>query len=322
MALYVMLGEAELAAALAAFGLPPPERVRPEPRGGENSNFHLWSGGRRLFLRVNEGKSDADVAFEAEVLRHLAAARFPAPQLVPAADGRPFARVAGRQALLFAYAAGEERSAEAAGAVACRRVGEQLARLHDLAGGFAADRPNPHGPPRVAAWLEALGGDGGGDAEVAAALPLLRDELARAAGLPGAPRGLVHGDLFRDNVLWIGDRIGAVLDWEMACTETFAYDLGVALCAWAYVDDFDPERARALVAGYRARRRAEPETLAALHAWTRFAALRFTASRIHGYHRAALGADRLVRKDWRRFRDRLAALREMGEDGFGELVLL
>ncbi len=72
--------------------------------------------------------------------------------------------------------------------------------------------------------------------------------------------------------------------------------------------------------GYRSRRRFEPETLDALYAWARFAALRFAASRIHGYHRAALGPDRLVKKDWRRYRDRLAALVELGEAGFRELT--
>jgi len=69
MALYTVLGDEELAAAMRGFGLPAPDRVRPEPKGGVNSNYHLWAGGRRFFLRVNEGKSDADVAFEAEVLR-------------------------------------------------------------------------------------------------------------------------------------------------------------------------------------------------------------------------------------------------------------
>jgi len=64
----------------------------------------------------------------------------------------------------------------------------------------------------------------------------------------------------------------------------------------------------------------EPETLTALYPFARFAALRFAASRIHGYHRATVGADRLVRKDWRRYRDRLAALAAMGEDGFAALV--
>jgi homoserine kinase type II len=106
----------------------------------------------------------------------------------------------------------------------------------------------------------------------------------------------------------------------MSCTETFAFDLGVALCAWCWGAGLDGSRAAALLAGYRARRRAEPETLAALYPWTRFAALRFAVSRIHGYHRAGLGADRLVRKDWRRYRDRLAALRELGAGGFAAVV--
>jgi homoserine kinase type II len=242
------------------------------------------------------------------------------PPLVPARDGAPFVRVAGRQAMLFEYAAGEEAHGAAVTPERCRRVGERLARLHDLAGAFPADRPNPYGPARVAEWLRALRVDGGGDPEVRAALPLLEAELARAAALPGAPRGLVHGDLFVDNVLWIGGRVSAVLDWEMACTDAFAYDLGVALSAWCYGDRYDPPRAAALLAGYRASRRVEPETLEALYPWTRFAALRFAASRIRGYHLAGLGADRLVRKDWRRYRDRLAALVEMGEAGFRALA--
>ena len=320
MALYTVLSDEEIAAALRAFGVPAPERVRPEPRGGVNTNYHVWAGGRRFFLRVNEGKAEADVLFEAEVLRFLEAARYPVAPLLPAADGRPFVSVAGRPAMLFAYAAGEEVLPDGVTPERCRRIGEQLARLHDLSAGFPGERPNPYGPARVAAWLAALGPDGGGDAEVLAARPLLEDELSRAEALPGAPRGLVHGDLFTDNVLWIGDRVSAVLDWEMSCTDPFAYDLGVALSAWCYGDAYEPSRAAALVAGYRARREVEPETLDAWYAWARFAALRFAVSRIHGYHRAHLGADRLVRKDWRRYRDRLAALRAMREDGFRALV--
>src|SRR6266540_4702770 len=156
MALYTVLSDAELAAALRAFGLPAPERVRPEPRGGVNTNYHVWSGGRRLFLRVNEGKAEADVRFEAEVLRFLEAARYPVAPLLPAADGRPFVPVAGRPAMLFAYAAGEEVLPDGVTPERCRRIGEQLARLHDLSAGFPGERPNPYGPARVAAWLAAL----------------------------------------------------------------------------------------------------------------------------------------------------------------------
>jgi homoserine kinase type II len=320
MALYTVLSPEEIALVVRRFGLPSPERVKPEPKGSVNTNYHVWSGGERYFLRLNEGKTESDVLFEAEVQRFLFEARFPVPHVHFADDGRPFVPVLGKQAMLFSYAPGEEISREAAGPQRCRRIGEQLARLHDLSSGFAADRGNPYAPPRVRGWLEGLRGDGGGDPEVAAALPMLEDELARTDALPGAPRGLVHGDLFIDNVLWIGDRVSFVLDWEMSCIDPFAYDVGVAVNAWCYGDAYDPARAAALLEGYRSRRRLEPETVDALYPWARYAALRFTASRIHAFHLADLGADRLAWKDWRRYRDRLAALRDMGEARYRALL--
>jgi homoserine kinase type II len=130
----------------------------------------------------------------------------------------------------------------------------------------------------------------------------------------------VHGDLFIDNVLWIGDRVSYVLDWEMSCVDPFAYDLAVTVNAWAFTDGYDVPRARALVEGYRSKRKLEPDTVAALYPWARYAALRFTASRIHAFHLAELGADRLAWKDWRRYRDRLLALRAMGDAGYRAML--
>ncbi len=320
MALYTDLTPDEIAAAIRPYGLPAPDRVRPEPKGSVNTNFHVWAGGQRYFLRINEGKTERDVAFEAEVQRYLHEARFPVPHLHFADDGRPFVPVAGKLAMLFAYSPGEEIAREDAGPERCRRLGEQLGRLHDLAAGFTATRANPYGLPRVEGWIAGLRPDGEGDPDVASALPLLEEELARGASLPGAPQGLVHGDLFIDNVLWIGDRVSSILDWEMSCVAPFAYDLGVAVNAWCYTDRYEPARAAALVEGYRAKRRLEPETVDALHAWARYAALRFTASRIHAFHLAGVGAERLAWKDWRRYRDRLVALREMGERGYRALL--
>lgn len=315
MAVYTELAPAEIAAALAAFGLPAPDRVVPEPRGYVNTNHHVWAGGRRFFLRLAEAGPDADPAFEAAVLRFLAGARFPAPRLLETTEGAPATRIRGKPAMLFAYAPGQELSPAEVGPDACRRVGGTLARLHDLAAAFPRDRPNPFGPARVAGWIAALR-EAPGDPDLAAALPLLQEEADRAAHLPGAPRGLVHGDLFVDNVLWIGDRPGAVLDWEMSCVEAFAYDLAVALSAWCRTDRLEPARAAALVAGYRAGRRVEPETLDALFPFARFAALRFAASRAHALRAPDLGRDRMPRKDWRPCRDALAELGALGEAGF------
>jgi len=320
MAVYTALEPQQLADALAAFGLPPPSQVRPEPKGAVNTGYHVWSGGHRLFLRVNEGKSEADARFEAEAQQYLHAARFPVPELRTTLDGRAWVEVAGKPAMLFAYAPGEELAQGDVTPERCRRVGEQMGRLHELSAGLTAGRPNPYGPSWVTGRLRGLTPAAGADPEASAALPVFQDELARSGSLPGAPRGLVHGDLFVDNVLWIGDRVSALLDWEMSCIDPFAYDLGVALNAWCWDGAYRADRGRALLAGYRARRRMEPETAAALLAWSRFAALRFAVGRLAGYVPAGARAAPPAGKDWREYRDRLAALRSTGEPEFAALL--
>jgi homoserine kinase type II len=137
-------------------------------------------------------------------------------------------------------------------------------------------------------------------------------------------------------VLWIGDRISALLDWEMCGLDPFAYDLGVALNAWCFAAPLAPgpakgeeayspgtfhaDRAKALLAGYKARRKIEPETLAGLYEWTRFAALRFTVARLKGYPPPGARAPVPAGKDWREFRDRLATLRGMAEASFRAMI--
>ena len=319
MAVYTALDADQIAAALERYGLPPPAQVRPEPRGAVNTGYHVWSGGRRFFLRVNESAPESDVRFEAEAQQYLHAARFPVPEPCSTVEGRPWVEVAGKPAMLFAYAPGEELAASAITPEHCRRVGEQLGRLHELSAGFAAARPNPYGPSWVAERLRRLQG-APADAEAAAALPFFEEELARAAALPGVPRGLIHGDLFVDNVLWIGERVSAVLDWEMSCVDPFAYDLGVALNAWCWAGGHHRDRARALVGGYRSRHRLDPDTAAGLHAWSCFAALRFAVGRLSGYVPAGSPASPPPGKDWREYRDRLLALRAMAEPEFRELL--
>jgi homoserine kinase type II len=320
MALYTPLSDAQLADVLRRYGLPAPERTLPEPKGSVNTNYHLWSGGRRWFLRLNEGKTLEDVAFEAEVLRFLAREGFPAARLVLTEDGAAQIPVAGRPAMLFAYAPGEELERTDVTPERCRRIGVEVGRLHALAPRFEASRPNPYARARVEEWVNELEPDGGGDPLVAPSLPMLRDELERSVTLPPTPQGLVHGDLFLDNVLWAGERVSALLDWEMSCVDALAYDLAVMVNAWCYGSRFEPALARALLAGYGEQAKLDPVTRDALYAYARYAALRYTASRIHAFHLAALPADRLAWKDWTRYRDRLAALRAMGERGFRELL--
>ena len=180
MALHTVLTPDQLVEAARRFGLPPPDCVQPEPRGRSNTSYHLQVGADRWFLRLAEGKTEADVAFEAEVMRFLAEAHFPVPRLVLALDGRPWTEVAGRPAMLFAFVPGEAVDRAGAGPDRCRRVGEQLGRLHELSAGFTGERENPYGPACVAGWLAEIPGP---------ARPRRRGQGRAAAAAGGAGRG-------------------------------------------------------------------------------------------------------------------------------------
>ena len=139
---------------------------------------------------------------------------------------------------------------------------------------------------------------------------VIRLDRKRRADLP---RGLVHGDLFRDNVLWHEGRIAALLDFESAHKGPFAYDLAVTILSWSFRDTFDFDVARAIVAGYREVRELEESEREALYVESVFAALRFTITRI---------TDEAIRvgKKWQRFVARREAIEQLGPAGLREAL--
>ena len=145
--------------------------------------------------------------------------------------------------------------------------------------------------------------------ELAAQAEPLRAKLEQCARRrdPTLPRGLIHGDLFRDNVLWQGDRIAALLDFESASEGALAYDLMVTALAWCFGDALDQALLRAMIDGYESVRPLSASERAALVTEGSAAALRFTITRITDYAMRVTGEPRVI-KDWRRFAMRLAAL--------------
>lgn len=143
------------------------------------------------------------------------------------------------------------------------------------------------------------------------------DDLAKKRAT-AVPVGLVHGDLFRDNVLWANDSVAALLDFESAFRGPLVYDLAVLLLSWCYGDAFEPDLARAMVRGYESVRRLDPAEKHALYTEMLFGAVRFTITRITDY--AIRGGEGRVMKDWRRFLARLDALEAMGQSGFDVMI--
>jgi homoserine kinase type II len=147
--------------------------------------------------------------------------------------------------------------------------------------------------------------------ELQTVTPLLRSGLEEGAASPGAVNGVIHGDLFRDNVRWEGDTIVGLLDWESASDGVLAFDIMVTVLAWCFGDTLDWGLARSLVDGYQTQRPIGPAEASTLRQWGIAAATRFSITRILSYHLRDDAVGDRVMKDYRRFVQRLELLRGM-----------
>ncbi|HVY45099.1 MAG TPA: homoserine kinase [Minicystis sp.] len=321
MAVLTPLTDDEAARLGARYGLDV-VRARGILAGSVNSNYELaLRGGGRVFARIYEEQTLGTAADEAALLDHLAARGVPTPRPLHLAAARPasgfVAEHAGKPVALFPWIDGEILCQARVDAGAARRVGEALARVH-LAGASYAAKPGRFGPEQLAARLQRLHARPDLPPDVAALLPALDAHLAAIAAAPRRTDGLVHGDLFRDNVLFRGGEIVALLDFESASLGSFPFDLMVTVLAFCFGDRLERELARALAAGYAATRRPAPDELERLYDEARFAALRFTITRITDFELRPRGAG--VYKDYRRFLARLDALDRLGPDGLLTLL--
>ena len=169
-----------------------------------------------------------------------------------------------------------------------------LARMHLAAADYPAKMSNPRGPAWWSRTAKALM-----PVLASEAATLLRQELAlqQEHRLDNLPVGVIHADLFHDNVLLDGDQVGGFIDFYYACNDALLYDLAIAVNDWgAQPDgDIDAERAHAMLAGYQSIRSLTPEEVAAWPVLLRAAALRFWVSRLQDFHAPSEGEMVLVK---------------------------
>jgi homoserine kinase type II len=302
---------------LRAFGLAGYRAHTPIAVGTINTNARVETDAGPLFLRINEGKSRDDVQREAEVVAWVAARGVPTPEPRRAPDGQPFAAWNGELASLFPWvngrtlARGELTPAHGAAA------GRALAQLHRAGGDHPDRRPGRYEPDEIdrrLAEVAALGRP-----ELAPAVAILQPELRALAAerRPQLPSGIIHGDLFVDNVLFHDDgQLSALLDFEQASFGRWAYDLAVTALAFGFgADDFRADVTRALLQAYAAVRPPTADERAGFGAELRFAACRFAVTRITDVHlKREAGA--APGKRFQRYLDRLARVRQhLASDG-------
>ena len=313
MGVFTRLGDADLADIASAFELGDVTGYRAIAAGTINSNFAVDTDRGKWFVRVNEGKSEVDVAWEARLVGELSAGGVVTPAPIAARDGRPYAPLAGARGKwvsVFPWRAGTHLAANEVTTERAAELGAALASLHVVGLELPASwrrgsiYDHDHLVGRFKRFEDVL------DPQLTRAIEVIGDELA-VVGQAHAIRarattGIIHGDLFRDNVLWQDGRLVAILDFEQASGGSLAYDIAVCINDWCWDGAPRFDLASALLQGYATRRPLGDGDRAALPIEVRAAAMRFTITRITDVYLARVDNRE---KDFRAFLARSEAWR-------------
>ncbi len=249
--------------------------------GVENSNFLVHTTAGNFILTLYEKRvAEEDLPFFLALMEHLAARGITCPQPVKNKNGGMLGKIAGRPAAIVTFLDGLWIRRPNAGH--CAAVGEALAGLHLAGKDFPNRRANALGIESWRGLYEHAKGRGD------SVRPGLCTEIAKELDALGKfwprdlPAGVIHADLFPDNVFFLGDKLSGLIDFYFACTDTLAYDVAVCLNAWCFEPDhsYNVTKGRALLKAYGKIRALSAAEIAALPVLSRGAAMRFLLTRL------------------------------------------
>jgi len=282
MAVYTDVAADELAAYLSQYDLGDLLSYKGIAEGVENSNFLLHTSKGAFILTLYEKRvARGDLPFFLGLMTHLAEHGIICPQPVKNRQGEALGELAGRPAAIITFLEGIWPRKP--NAIHCAGVGSALAKMHLAGADFSMSRANALS---VAGWRPLF--------EAAAARademqPGLRDFLAAeldhlSSGVWPAdlPQGVIHADLFPDNVFFLGDQLSGIIDFTFACNDILAYDVAICLNAWCFEADhsFNVTKARAFLSAYGKQRKLSEQEQDALPLLARGAAIRFLLTRL------------------------------------------
>ena len=292
MAVYTDVTDEDLEGFAAQYDIADVVSFKGIAEGVENSNFLVQTDdGESYILTLYEKRvNPADLPWFLGLMRHLAGNGVTCPLPILGRDGEALRTLAGRPAALFSFLKG--LSPRRISANHCAGVGAALAQLHRAGAEYPATRPNALS---VEAWrpLFALARDRADEVQPGLAAEIEADLADLERNWPtGLPKGVIHADLFPDNVFFRGETVSGVIDFYFACADLYAYDLVIAMNAWCFEPDyaFNVTKARRLLAAYDAIRPLSPAEVAALPLLARGAAVRFLLTRLYDWLNTPAGA--------------------------------
>src|SRR5215468_2924313 len=270
MAVYTDVAAEDLAAFLADYEIGELLSYKGIAEGVENSNFLVHASRGYFILTLYERRvAPHDLPFFLGLMEHLAARDITCPQPVKNRNGKVLGSLAGMWI-------------RRPSASHCAAVGEALAQLHLAGADFALKRKNALS---VGGWrplLRAAAGRAdrlqpGLEETIASELDHLERHWPR-----DLPQGVIHADLFPDNVFFLGNRLSGLIDFYFACTDALAYDVAICLNAWCFEIDhsYNVTKGRSLLQAYAQVRKLSHEERDALRLLARGAALRFLLTRL------------------------------------------
>ena len=286
MAVYTHVGEDELKVFLGDYAIGEAVSFTGITHGVENSNYHLTTTSGEYILTLYEKRvAKEDLPFFIGLMQHMAGAGIVCPMPIADKAGVILKRLKGREAVIISFLEGiwsQTPTAER-----CFAGGEVLGRMHLAGASYPNERANALNTEAWRPLLESSVKSGEADTlipNVREKASLMLDEIL-AAWRSDLPCGIIHADLFPDNVLFVGDKVTGVIDFYFACNDIFAYDLAIMLNAWCFDanGEFNLNKAKQLMAGYQSVRKLSKEELEAIPILLRGAAMRFFLTRLYDW---------------------------------------
>ena len=284
MAVYTEIDGDTLAQFAAQYPLAQIDELKGITAGVQNSNFLLATADAKYILTVYESSANGvaadDLPFFLGLMLHLSAQGLSCPVPLARRDGGLISTVKDKPAALVSFLEG--RSVKTPRPEHCRALGAAMAQMHLAGDGFELHRPNNHG---LTNWQTLFERCRSRADEVSPDLTraMERELIRLKENWPdNLPAGIIHADLFPDNVFFMQGAVSGLIDFYFACNDFYAYDLAIALNAWCFEADatFNVTKARALLSGYQNVRPLAPEEIDAVPILGAGAAMRFLTTRL------------------------------------------
>ena len=284
MAVYTTIEDDEIAALLKGYDIGNLLSLAGIAEGVENSNFILRTDKDTFILTLYEKRTnEADLPFFMDLKRHLSKAGINCPLPIADKNGQILQKISGKTGAIFSFLDGI--SFRNPTPEHCHNLGKILAEMHLKTADFTGMRANALGPDSWSALLASIESDPDDlPSNLRKDAKVIVDKLV-SAWPSELPKGVIHADLFPNNVMFVGNDLTGVIDFYFACYDILAYDLSICINSWCFEKDgsFNITKSTAMLKGYQSVRPLSEAEIAALPILSAGSALRFFLTRLYDW---------------------------------------